>query len=384
MNTLSTITCVVFGLSSLLVAQEAQDAKKADAPTVKLQSVGPISFADGHTLLVSDPKAAVIYSVDIQDLAGEGLTKATAIAKIDSKIAALLGTEARGINIVDVAVHPTTRQVYLSVMRGDQPVLLQVSAKDKFREISLAARKIGKAELKNAPNAAPANASGRGTGRSARRANRRRGQRGRGSQRMESITDVACVGDKVIVAGLSNEEFSSKLRVLEYPFEKTNKGASVEIFHGAHGRYETRSPVRTFVSFEVAGKPHIVAAYTCTPLVLFPLADLEPGKKVKGKTIAELGNRNRPLDMIAYEKDGKDFLLMANSSRGVMRIPADKLGENEGIESRVGGGGSAGQAYETIKGMEGVLQLDKLDATHALILVRAADGELTLKAVPLP
>ena len=29
--------------------------------------------------------------------------------------------------------------------------------------------------------------------------------------------------------------------------------------------------------------------------------------------------------MIVYQKDGKDFILMANSSRGVMKLPAAKL-----------------------------------------------------------
>ncbi len=56
-------------------------------------------------------------------------------------------------------------------------------------------------------------------------------------------------------------------------------------------------------------QPHVLAAYTCTPLVKFPLSDLKPGEKVKGTTIAELGNRNRPLDMIVYQKDGKDYVL---------------------------------------------------------------------------
>ncbi len=40
-----------------------------------------------------------------------------------------------------------------------------------------------------------------------------------------------------------------------------------------------------------------------------------------GTTIAELGNRNRPTDMIVYSKDGKDYLLIANTSRGVMKVP---------------------------------------------------------------
>ena len=105
------------------------------------------------------------------------------------------------------------------------------------------------------------------------------------------------------MAGLSNEEFASNLRALEYPFKDAGKGAAVEIFHGAHGRLETRSPVRTFAAFNIGDEPYVLAAYTCTPLVKFPLKDLAPGTKVTGTTIAELGNRNRPLDMIVYEKE---------------------------------------------------------------------------------
>ena len=56
-----------------------------------------------------------------------------------------------------------------------------------------------------------------------------------------------------------------------------------------------------------------------------PVSELKAGNKVKGTTIAELGNRNRPLDMIVYTKDGKHFILMANSSRGVMKLTGENL-----------------------------------------------------------
>jgi hypothetical protein len=48
----------------------------------------------------------------------------------------------------------------------------------------------------------------------------------------------------------------------------------------------------------------------------------QAGQKVQGVTVAELGAGNRPLDMILYKKDGTDFLLMSNNSRGVMKIRA--------------------------------------------------------------
>ena len=111
---------------------------------------------------------------------------------------------------------------------------------------------------------------------------------------------------------------------------------------------------------EIKGQPHLLAAYTCTPLVKIP----SPSRAhhVKGTTIAELGNRNRPLDMIAYQKDGKDYLLLANNSRGVMKIPAQRLrlGAEDRRASRAAPGGVG---YGTITAMKGVERLDLLDAS---------------------
>ena len=119
-----------------------------------------------------------------------------------------------------------------------------------------------------------------------------------------------------------------------YPFSTVDNGTSVEIFHGNHGQFETRSPVYTFVPYKVNGETNLIAGYLCTPLVKFPVSGLKPGAKVMGTTIAELGNRNRPLDMIVYKKDGKEFLLMSNNSRGVMKIPTDGFATAEGIIKR--------------------------------------------------
>src|SRR5438067_177834 len=57
---------------------------------------------------------------------------------------------------------------------------------------------------------------------------------GRGqSLRQEAITHIAFVNGNVIVAGLSNEELSSSLRSIPFPFQQADKGASIEIFHGS-------------------------------------------------------------------------------------------------------------------------------------------------------
>ena len=173
--------------------------------------------------------------------------------------------------------------------------------------------------------------------------------------RLETITDIAFVNGNVIVAGLSNEEFSSSLRSIPFPFTGRLKGAGIEIYHGSHGRFETNAPVRTFVAYKIQKQPYILAAYTCTPLVKIPVSDLKPGSKVKGTTIAELGNRNRPLDMIVYHKDGKDYILMSQQQprrdedvgRGLDGFQADHGAHREGGRAvrdhrRVEGRGATG------------------------------------------
>ena len=125
-----------------------------------------------------------------------------------------------------------------------------------------------------------------------------------------------------------------------------------------------------------------MAAYTCTPLVKFPVAALKPGAKFRGTTVAELGNRNQPLDMVVYQKDGKDYILLANSTRGVMKISTEGVAETPSIADRVAD--TAGLPYEKMTEMKGIVQLDALDKGHALVLVQQPSGSLDLVTVPLP
>jgi hypothetical protein len=116
--------------------------------------------------------------------------------------------------------------------------------------------------------------------------------------------------------------------------------------------------------------------------VKFPVATLQPGTKVVGTTIAELGNRNRPIDMVLYKKDGREFLLMSNTARGVMKIPTDGFATAAPITARVAAE-TGGVGFETVATMKGIEQLDLLDANRSLALSRV-EGGLNLMAVALP
>ena len=354
---------VAFGVAVCSQVQAA-DLELGD---VKLDHAGPLTFGPNGILFVGDPIAAAVYAIDTGDTTGKPEETSINVKGIGAKVAGAVGAKANEVLINDLAVNPLTGTAFLSVMRGKGPkanaIILKVDGKGKLSELKLKGVKFAKAALPNAPG---------------KDAKDRRGR----PQRRVSITDLAFVNNQVVVAGLTNEDFASNLRAIPYPFQKTPSGVSVEIYHGAHGKYETRSPVRTFAPIMVENKPYVVAAYTCTPLVRFPLSALESKEeKVRGTTVAELGNRNVPLDMIVYKKDGQQVILMSNSARGVMKITTKDITRKEGITERVRG--KAGQKYDTIESLKNVVQLDKLNSKNALVLVKN-DGAFDLKTVDLP
>jgi len=327
-----------------------------------LKSAGSLAFGPKGVLFVGDALGAQIVAIGVGGASGAPIEGNFKLEGVDAKIAALLGTTADGIKINDVAVEPGTNLAYVSVSRGNgpsaEPAIVRIDGQGKLTAVPLDKVQYAKISIANAPAAD---------------AKDKKGQ----SLRSGVITDLAYVDGKLFIAGLANEEFASKLRSIEFPFKAADTGASVEIFHTNHNAVETRSPVRTFVPFIVGGEPQILAAYTCTPLVSFPVSALKAGEKIRGKTVAELGNRNTPLDMIAYDKGGKQYLLLSNTARGVMKINTENIEKQPALTEKVND--KAGLTYETIASLEGTEQLDKLGTANALVLNKG-----TLSAVALP
>jgi hypothetical protein len=328
------------------------------AGKVELKSAGALAIGPDGILFVGDSVGGAIVALDVDDRTPSKAGATLEIKGINEKIAAMLGTAADQILIQDVVVNPVSKNVYIAVSRGRGadavPVILRAAPGGKLTEVSLASIKRMSVALLDTPQ--------------------------QDRQRMETITQLKYVDGKVLIAGLSNEEFSSSLRSIPFPFQAASKGAGIEIWHGSHGRFETNAPVRTFVPYEINGEKAILAAYTCTPLVRIPVSELKAGNKVKGTTIAELGNRNKPIDMIVYVKGGKHYILMANSSRGVMKLTADNLESYQPITKQTE---VTGVPYETIADLKGVQHLDKYDDGNALVLI-GEGASLDLRTVPLP
>jgi hypothetical protein len=316
---------------------------------VPLTSAGPLAFGPDGILFVADSAGAQIVAIDTKDT--KPASKASInVEGVDAKIAALVGVPADQIVINDVVVNPISRNAYVSASRGKgpdaAPLIARVETTGNISMLSLDSAPNQEVSLVDAPQP-NANA--------------------RQNQRMQTITDMNYVNGNLMVAGLSNEEWSSALRSIPFPFKSAEKGATLQIWHSSHGRYETQSPIRTFVPYSISGKEYVLAAYTCTPLVKIPVSELKPGAQVKGAEIADLGAGNQPLDMVPYKKDGHDYILIANTSFGVVKLKADKIetyptiGEPQRTDV-------AGVPYDKVSGLENVQHITALDASNVLVM----------------
>jgi hypothetical protein len=193
--------------------------------------------------------------------------------------------------------------------------------------------------------------------------------------RTATVTDMAYAGGALLIAGLSNEEFSSRLRRIPFPFGDGVTGSSLEIFHVSHGKWETAAPIRAFVPYD--GGASILASYTCTPVVHFPLADLTHGAKAVGRTVAELGAVNQPLDMVSFIQDGQEYLLVANSAHGLVKIACRDIDDQPPLTEPKH---PVGVPRET-KELQGIRRLANLGGSHVLALQSDDAGRQHLRSL---
>ncbi len=357
-------------------AAAAAEAEPAPAP---IQSMSALAFGPGGVLFIGDSKGGAVYAVELPERQPTEWAEWFTLSDVEGKIAALLGTTADEVMIHDLAADPRTRHVYLAVSRGrgswgsnwmlpneaaDATLLLVIDGSGAISELVLEPAAMRRVALPNPVDAAKKH-PWKDT-----------------SLRAETITDMGYDGGVLYVAGLSNEEFASTLWKVPYPFGPGVGATTLEIYHGAHGAFETHAPIRTFVPYRLRGEPHLLAAYLCTPFVTFRTSELADGEHVRGRTLGEFGAGNYPLDMVVYRKDGKDRLLIANSNLPLMIVKPEDIESFEGEILEKPDTYLAGLAYEPRSGT-GILQLDALGADSVVALKRMPNGGLNLLTVPV-
>ncbi len=352
--------------------------------TVTLRSAGPLTFGPAGILFLADNVAATVYAVDIADGGTSAGPTPVDLDDVDVRVGALLGCNPADIVIRDMAVHPVSGNVYLSVQRGRgdsaQAVLVRIDAVGgAVTDVALTDVPFAAVTIDDAPAAddgrldttLPSGDEGElfdVGGRKIRIL--------RQPIRTSTITDMAYVDGALLVAGLSNEEFSSKLRRIPYPFAADAAVANnLEIFHVSHGKWETAAPIRAFVPYDNGRS--ILATYTCTPVVHFPVSELEPGTKAVGRTVAELGAVNQPLDMISFVQDGEEKLLVANSSHGLLKLAARDIDAQSPLTEPTEPIG----VPRTLADLPGVTRLANLGREHVLLLQTDDEGRRHLRSM---
>lgn len=342
----------------------AEDGRAFERGTPDIKSARALAFSPTGVLFVGDAEGAAVFAFDFKE-PDTAIAEAPGIRDLDGVIAGMLGTTPRDILIDDMAVHPTSRAIYLAVSRSTgkdvPPAIVRVGSGESIEVKKLDNVRFAKASLDRAPEADAKDRRGR-------------------SLRAQAITDMKFHGGRLYVAGLSNEEFSSSLRSLRFPFGDDQRFSTVEIYHGAHGQFETHAPIRTFLPLALEGREHMIASYTCTPLVTLPLESLADGEHIKGKTVAELGFGNAPLDMVAVEKDGKTYVLMVNNRRGGMKIAAEDILKADAITTEVEGV-LAGVPFEPLA-MANVLKLADYGEQIVIVQRDKVSGKMELRAFP--
>ena len=272
--------------------------------TPGIKSIGPLAFGPGGILFAGDNAGAAIFAIDVGDADVARGQSEINVENLGTSLAAYLGCSRDDVSIRDMAVHPSSQNVYLAVMRGSGeaaiPVLIKVGTDGPLSEVPLENVPFSQTLIEDAA----AEDDPRLVTREA--------------LRTVTVTDMAYVDGLLLVAGTSNEEFSSTLRRITFPFNGDVQTNPIEIFHVSHGQYETAAPIRTFVPYD--HNTCLLASYVCTPVVHFSLSDLKSGTQLKGRTVAELGAHNRPLDIVSYVQDGEEYLLIANGNHPLTKI----------------------------------------------------------------
>lgn len=289
--------------------------------SLDIKFAGALEFAEDGTLFVGDNYNGAIYAFEMPAEASNAQIMPSSIANIDAKIAELLGVGAGALEINDMATHPVSNDIYISVTRignfAAQPAIIKVSQDQQISLLDMASLEFQKQDLNAFPES---ETTFKVRGQGPMPPLPRDVAKGEIALSTLAIMDMEFYEGELFVAGVATDNFMSSLRRIAYPFDDTQSIANVDMYHVTHDQYESRAPIRAMSVQEIDGKPQLVAAYTCSPIVLVPLEDITDGAKISASTIMDYGN-GQPLDMIPFEMQGQSMLFVTNDSRSPQVIP---------------------------------------------------------------
>jgi hypothetical protein len=182
-----------------------QPDRQPQAGKLQLKSAGALAFGPDGVLFVGDSLGGSVAAIDTNDRTAPKGAASINVDGLDAKIAAMVGVPADQIVVNDMKVNPLSKNVYLSVSRGKgpdaQPLIVKVDTAGAVSNVSLDNVKFSQVSLVDAPASNPG---------------------ARQDPRTTTITDMNYVNGNLLVAGMSNEEWSSALRSIPVPFKNAD------------------------------------------------------------------------------------------------------------------------------------------------------------------
>jgi len=343
---------------------------KAEQGNPKIKTIEAIAFGPNGLLLIGG--GAQVVSIETGDLKPTTWS-VKEIPNIDQVLAGKLGLGAKDIEVRKLAVNPASRKAYvaLSSLKTKASVILTIDGGGNIAEFPLDDVKYNSYTL-----AAP-------------------------KVTITKVTDIAWAGGKIVVATQATDKFAASRVFTINPDAKDGSPTqiSTKTFHVGHNKWETAAPLRVLMPYVENGKTSVVGSFTCTPIVKYAIDDAKNDDQVTGSSVLELGTGNTPRSMFAYEKGGKQFILVSvgrnnkqpafgfPSAYWVARVDADLLKETTNINEkalwRIGGKNLVGDRVQVAKDYFGTQQMDRLNAMQALAIVETKDG-LSLRTLQLP
>lgn len=371
MKTLNHIFAITALTIGALHASSIIDKTAKGAP--EIGKIDVIGFAPEGVLLIGDGSKQRVVAIETGDTTAV-LGAFEEVKGFGATLAGKLGVKAGEVEVLDMAVNPASNRLYVAVRKQDDKsyLIVRMAPDGEIEHVALDEVEYAYVPLPQEEGV-----------------------------KVSVITDVVWVDDRLIASGRCNEEFASKIFASDGPLTHDQAGQtySAETYHVSHRKWETKAPMSVMIPYQEDGKYYIVGAFSCTPVVKYPIDDIAPGAKIKGISMIELGSGNRPLDMFSYEKDGEASVLTNTfrfhherkpygpSPHLAFRFDERLLGAegvNEKAIHRTRDAEEAKGRIDIAEPFHGVVQMDRLNQQYAIAL-RETDGkDLDLVTIMLP
>ena len=147
---------LTYTLVAILMTVFATTVAAQKTSSLDIKFAGALEFTEDGTLFVGDNYNGAVYAFKVPSKTFTGKVFPSSIANIDTKISELLGVGVGAVAINDMATHPTSQELYISVTRignfASHPAIVKVSQDQSISLLDLSSLEFQKQELKEFPN----------------------------------------------------------------------------------------------------------------------------------------------------------------------------------------------------------------------------------------